>query len=273
MSRLEAAFAALRRRGEKGLIPFFAGGDPDMAVSQRLCLAAARSGADVIEVGLPFSDPLADGPVIQQANQRALRAGASAARVLELIDALRRQVAQPLVLLSYYNPLFQYGVERFLADAAAAGLDGLIVADLPFEESAEVRALAAARGIDPICLLAPTSTEERIATQVRDARGFIYCVSLTGVTGARDRLSARAAELVARVRGQTGLPIALGFGISSPAQVEAACRHADAAVVGSAIVQAAAGGYAAGGPAAAEQAVASLVAALKASLRSRPHLP
>lgn len=272
MSRIAETFAALRRRGEKGLIPFFTAGDPDLATSERICLAAAAAGADIIELGLPFSDPLADGPIIQAGNQRALRAGTTTRGTLELIARLRQKIAQPIVLLTYYNPVFRYGVERFLTAAAEAGLDGLIVPDLPFEESGELRAAAVARGIDPICLLAPTSTEARIAEQVAAASGFIYCVSLTGVTGVREQLSDRAAELVKRVRPHTDLPLAVGFGISTPEQAAAACRYADAAIVGSALVKIVGDGQDDRVPAAAalapERRVADFIASLKAAVKA-----
>lgn len=260
MSRIAETFAALRRRGEKGLIPFLTAGDPDLRTSERICLAAARAGADVIEIGLPFSDPLADGPIIQAGNQRALKGGITTAGALELVARLRERIPQPIVLLTYYNPVFRYGVERFLAAAAAAGVDGLIVPDLPFEESGDLRASAVARGIDPICLLAPTSTDARIAEQVAAARGFVYCVSLTGVTGVRERLSDRAADLVRRVRERTDLPLAVGFGISTPEQAAAACRYADAAIVGSALVRIV------GESPDPERPVADFVASLKAAV-------
>lgn len=266
MNRIEATFAALRRRGEKGLIPFFTAGDPDLATSERLCLAAAAAGADVIELGLPFSDPLADGPIIQAGNQRALAAGVTTRGVLELIERLRRQIALPIVLLTYYNPVFRYGVDAFLAAAAGAGLDGLIVPDLPFEESGPLRAAALGHGIDPICLVAPTSTDARIAEQTAAARGFIYCVSVTGVTGVRQQLSERAADLVARVRAHTSLPTAVGFGISTPEQAAEACRYADAAIVGSAIVRIVGEGTergATGGLPAVERRVSDFVRSLK----------
>lgn len=241
--RIASTFAALRERGEKAFIPYITAGDPDLATTVDLCRALARAGADLIELGLPFSDPLADGPVIQQATRRALKAGTTTDKVFDLVAALRRDPEMPraaeipIVLLTYYNPVFRYGVERFLDRAAAAGLDGLVVPDLPLEEAEELRNAAAQRGLDLILFMAPTSTDDRLAATARAAQGFIYCVSLTGVTGAREQLSDRAAELCARARRHTDLPLAVGFGISTPEQAAAMGRVADAAIVGSAIVR------------------------------------
>ncbi len=240
MSRLAERFRLLRRRGEKALLCYLTAGDPDLATTAELCRAAADAGADGLEIGLPFSDPLADGPVIQEASVRALAAGTGPRQVFELVSRVRAELELPLVLLTYFNPIYRWGVARFLGEAADAGLDGLVVADLPLEEGAEAREQARRQGIDPIAFIAPTSTAERLQATAREASGFIYCVSVTGVTGAREAVSSRVEDLVRRAREYTDVPLAVGFGISSPAQVRQVARYADAAIVGSALVRLAA---------------------------------
>jgi len=235
--RLAATFAALRERGERALVPYFTAGDPSLSVTGTLVHEAARRGADVVELGVPFSDPLADGPVIQRATQRALRAGVTLPRVLELVRELRAETAVPLVLLTYYNPLLAFGLKAFCLTAVECGIDGVIVADLPPEESEPLRVLAEPAGLDLIHLVAPTSTPDRMRTIARVSRGFLYMVSLTGVTGARAELPVELSQHLRTLRGVTTKPICVGFGISTPAQAEAVGRVADGVIVGSAIVE------------------------------------
>ena len=236
MKRLEGVFAALRRRGERALIPFFTAGDPSLPVTRQLVLEAARRGADIIELGVPFSDPLADGPVIQRATQRALAAGVTLPRVLELVREMRGDVATPLVFLTYYNPVLAFGLKAFCRTAVEAGVDGLIVADLPPEEAAPLRAEADPAGLDLIHLVAPTSTPERMRKIARATGSFIYMVSLTGVTGARAELPPDLARHLRALRGITTKPICVGFGISTPEHAALVGRFADGVIVGSAIV-------------------------------------
>lgn len=244
-NRIDARFAALRARGGKGLIPFITAGDPDLETTRRAVLAMAAAGADLVEIGLPYSDPVADGPVIQRASERSLRGGFRLAHGMELVRRLRRDLAAagagdpdlPLLFMTYYNPVLQYGLDRFAADAAAAGADGLLVPDLPLEESGPLEAACRAHGLRLIPFLAPTSTDDRIARVAASDPAFIYCVSLMGVTGARERLSDRLAGMVARIRPRTGAPLAAGFGISGPEQARAAAQSADAVIVGSAVVR------------------------------------
>jgi len=237
MSRLEETFARLRARGERALLPYFMAGDPSLAETRRLVIEAARRGADVIELGVPFSDPLADGPVIQRAGTRALAAGTTVARVLETVASLRAEIEVPLVLLTYYNPVLAFGLKAFAKTAADAGVDGTIVADMPPEESDPLSTEAAAAGLDLVYMLAPTSTPPRVRLIAKKSRGFIYVVSLTGVTGERQELPADLASQIEILRGVTTMPVCVGFGISTPAQVAAVGRIADGVAVGSAIVR------------------------------------
>ena len=236
MSRLDTTFESLRRQGRCGLVTFTTAGDPDLARSADILRALDQAGADVLEVGVPFSDPLADGPVIQRASERALRAGATLGRVLDMVGGVRSSVAAGIVLFTYANPVVRMGLSRFMARAADAGVDGVLVLDLPIEEADGLRAAAAEKGIDPIFLLSPTTTEARIRRAATLGRGFLYGISRLGVTGARDTIAAGAEPLVARIRRITNLPVALGFGISRPEHVAEVGRWADAAVVGSALV-------------------------------------
>lgn len=237
-SRIGRRLQALREAGQKTLVVYLAAGDPDPETSFALIQAVSAAGADLVELGLPFSDPLADGPVIQAATVRALRAGTTPQRVLDLVARIRAAGNEvPLAIMTYVNPLLRMGYARFCQAAAGAGLDGLIVPDLPHEEAAELRVAAREQGIDLIPLVAPTSPPERVAAIAREASGFIYCVSLTGVTGARESLSERFVPLVAEVRKQTDLPVAVGFGISNPEQAARVAQVADAVIVGSALVQ------------------------------------
>lgn len=237
MSRLERTFETLRRRGRPGLVTFTTAGDPDLERSADILRALDRSGADVLEVGVPFSDPLADGPVIQRASERALRAGATLARVLDLVAAVRSDVSAGIVLFSYANPIVRMGMAPFVERAAAVGVDGVLVLDLPIEEADGFRDRTVEAGIDPIFLLSPTTTDARIRRAAELGRGFLYGISRLGVTGARDAIATGAEALVARIRSATDLPIALGFGISRPEHVAEVGRWADAAVVGSALIE------------------------------------
>lgn len=236
MSRLTPAFDRLRAERRVGLVTYTTVGDPDVPRSGDVLLALDRAGADVLEVGIPFSDPLADGPVIQRATERALAAGATLRAALDLIGALRPRIAAPIVVFSYANPLVRMGVDTFARRAAAAGVDGVLALDLPIEEADTFRATLAAEGLDTIFLLSPTTSDARIQKAADLGRGFLYGISRLGVTGARDQVASGAEALVRRIRARTSLPVALGFGISSPAQVAEVGSYADAAVVGSALV-------------------------------------
>lgn len=239
MNRLEGLFAESRRTGRKALVVYVCAGDPDLATTERLVPALARAGADVIELGVPFSDPLADGPTIQAASQRALASGTSLIGVLELVRRLRRGgCTVPLVLFGYMNPIVRMGLAPFVATATDAGADGLLVADLPLEESFALGKLAEAAGLSLVLLAAPTTPPARLAAIGRATRGFLYFVSVTGVTGARTELPADLPAKLAEVRAATAMPVAVGFGVSTPAQAGALAAHADAVVVGSALVAA-----------------------------------
>lgn len=237
MARLQDTFARLRQEQRGGLVAYVTAGDPDAARSSRILDAVARGGADVIEVGVPFSDPLADGPVIQRATERALAAGMTLRGCLDLVRTFRTAHETPVVLFTYANPVVRMDPSAFAAEAREAGVDGVLVLDYPVEEAEPLRAPLVAAGLDPVFLISPTTTDERIRRSGELGRGFIYVISRLGVTGARDALAADVEPLLARVRSNTSLPIAVGFGISHPDHVAAACRHADAAVVGSALVQ------------------------------------
>jgi len=236
MPSIAETFARLKREGRPGLVTYVTAGDPDLARSAEILKALDRAGADVLEVGVPFSDPLADGPVIQRATERALAAGGSLRASLSLIRKVRQEVAAPIVLFSYANPLMRMGVEAFSREAASAGVQGVLVLDLPIEEAEDFDRVLAAAGLDTIFLLSPTTTDERIRKAARLGRGFLYGISRLGVTGARDRVADGAEALVRRIRSHTSLPIALGFGISRPEHVAEVGTYADAAVVGSALV-------------------------------------
>ena len=236
MSRISEVFAKLKSKGRGGFIPFITAGDPDLSVTEKLLCELARAGADIIEVGVPFSDPVADGPVIQRASERALGRGTTIRSVLDCIAAVKQQVDLPIVLFSYYNPLLQFGLERLATAASRAGVDAILVTDLIPEEAGIWTPILAANNLDPIFLVAPTTSGDRLKLIAQAARGFVYAVSRTGVTGARDDINESAESLVRRIRDLASLPIAVGFGISTSAQVREVWGYADAAVVGSAIV-------------------------------------
>ena len=237
VSRIGEAFAHLRKDRRTGLVTYVTAGDPDLQRSAAILQALDRAGADVIEVGIPFSDPLADGPVIQRATERALAAGTSLSAVLDMLERVRPTLRVPLVLFTYANPVLRMGTESFGRRAAQVGVDGVLVLDLPVEEAGEFRESMAGRGIDMIFLLSPTTTTERIRRASQLGRGFLYGISRLGVTGVRDHVAPGAEELAARIRAETSLPLALGFGISQPDHVRQIGQWADAAVVGSGLVR------------------------------------
>ena len=236
LSRIAEVFAKLKREGKKGFIPFIVAGDPDLETTGQLLVELANSGATVIELGVPFSDPMADGPVIQRASERSLQHGFGLAAVLETAAKARQRTNVPIVLFSYYNPLMQYGVVNLICDAKEAGIDGVLVTDLTIEESEEFASALRAKELDLIFLVAPTSTDLRLQAIAEKATGFVYAVSRAGVTGEQADVSAAAENLVSRVRQCFDLPVAVGFGISTAEQVAKTWAYADAAVVGSAIV-------------------------------------
>lgn len=231
MSKIKAAF-----EHGKAFIPFVTCGDPSLAVTEQLVYAMARAGADLIELGIPFSDPTAEGPVIQAANLRALTGGVTTDKIFDMVRRIRRKTAIPMVFMTYANVVFSYGTERFIHTAAQIGMDGLILPDLPYEEKAEFDPLCKRYGIDLISLIAPTS-HERIQTIAKDAHGFVYCVSSLGVTGVRSHITTDIGAMVELVKRTQDIPCAVGFGISTPAQASAMARTADGVIVGSAIVK------------------------------------
>jgi tryptophan synthase alpha chain len=235
-SRIADTFARIRAEGRAGLVTYTTAGDPDLPTSAEILRALDRAGADVLEVGVPFSDPLADGPVIQRATERALAAGGSLRASLATIEKVRSDLSAPIVIFSYANPLLRMGVDEFARRAAGAGVDGVLALDLPIEEADAFRESLAAVGLDLIFLLSPTTTDERIKRAAELGRGFLYGISRLGVTGARDRVASGAEALARRIRSHTALPIAIGFGISRPEHVAEVAAFADAAVVGSALV-------------------------------------
>lgn len=238
-NRIDEKMQALLEAGQTALVPFITIGFPDVEMSESLAQAVIESGADMLELGIPFSDPLADGPTIQMTSYRALQHGVNVDTALGTVRNLRGKGVQvPLIFMGYYNPYLHYGIERFAKNAADAGLDGMIVPDLPTEESSVFRDLCEQNGMHVIPLLAPTSTDERIAQACKGAGGFIYCVSLTGVTGARQSLASGLSELVGRIRRHTNLPVLVGFGVSRREHVEEIGKFADGAIVASALLAA-----------------------------------
>lgn len=236
MTRIKQKFHELRVTGKKAFIPFVSAGDPDLATSKQIVLSLAENGADIIELGVPFSDPMADGRTIQMSSQRALDNGVTITDILEMVKELRTTSDIPIVLFSYLNPLFRYGLERLANDAAYAGVDGVLVTDAVDQEAADISTVLNKNGLDLISLIAPTTSDERLEQIARHASGFIYAVSRAGVTGAQTETGTSARVLVERAKKLTDLPIAVGFGISTREQIEEVWKYADAAVVGSAIV-------------------------------------
>jgi tryptophan synthase alpha chain len=236
VSRISSTFAELREHNRRALIPFAMGGDPSLDATEAYLTCFAESGADLLEIGVPFSDPIADGPTNQRAAQRALANGVTLGNILELVTRLRPKVPQPIVLLSYYNPVLRFGADQFFARAASAGVDGIVIPDLPAEEGGALQAAAQPHGVDVIFLAAPTSTDARLARVAAASRGFVYCVSLTGVTGVRTALAADIGSLVDRLRRHTPLPVCVGFGVSTPDHARQVAEVADGVIVGSAVV-------------------------------------
>jgi tryptophan synthase alpha chain len=236
VGRIQNAFTQLKQQGRKGFIPYITAGDPDLLTTEQILIELAHAGATVIELGVPFSDPMADGPVIQRASERALRNSFGLQDLLDMTARARKQIDTPIILFSYFNPLFQFGLKNLARAANDAGIDGVLVTDLTPEESGELEAELRAKHLDMIFLVAPTSTDERLKLVAEHASGFVYAVSRAGVTGTRETVSTEAEKLVRRMREFTSLPIAVGFGISNVEQVRDVQRCADAVVVGSAIV-------------------------------------
>lgn len=262
MSRIAEKFAALAQRGEKALITFITAGDPDLATTEKLIPLMERAGADIIELGVPFSDPMADGPTIQLASERALAAGTTVARILAMVKSVRHHSQVPLLLMGYYNPIFVYGPEKFLADAAAAGVDGVLLVDLPPEEASAFKSMADRNGVNVIFLLTPTSDKARLDKVARFGSGFIYYVSVTGVTGARQSVASSVIDAVGEIKSKVRLPLAVGFGIADPEQAGRVARVADGVVVGSAIVKL----FETHSGKALEESVTDFVASLKAGI-------
>ena len=236
MGRIAERFAILDERGETALIPFITVGDPDIETSEALVLSMVEAGADLIELGVPFSDPIAEGPTIQRSSERSLAGGTSLNGILELVSRLRAKVEIPLILMGYANPIFAMGFERFAKLASEVGVDGIIIPDLPPEEGEKLFARCNELGVDGILLAAPTTTDKRLTKLASESRGFLYYVSLTGVTGARSELAAGVEEGVRAARGLGNIPVCVGFGISTPEQATKVAQFADGVVVGSAVV-------------------------------------
>jgi len=271
MTRIDARFAALKREGRAGLVTFVMAGDPDPDTSAAILKALPAAGADVIEIGMPFTDPMADGPAIQAAGLRALRSGQNLAKTLELVRDFRSSdIATPVVLMGYYNPIYIYGVARFLADAKAAGVDGLIVVDLPPEEDSELCLPALRAGLNFIRLATPTTDDRRLPAVLANTSGFVYYVSITGITGAAAPDAGLVVEAVRRIKRHTDLPVAVGFGVRDAASAAAIAQGAEAVVVGSALVEKVRLSLDAAGKAtlATVAAVTSLVAELAAGVRN-----
>lgn len=237
MNRIDKKFKELRSRGKKAFIAFLTCGYPDIATTKKLVLDFDKAGVDIVELGIPFSDPIADGPVIQESSVKALANKVTTADVLALVKKLRRKTDIPLCAMTYYNPVFCFGEERFLKEAKKAGLDGLIIPDLPLDEAGSLISLSHKYGIDIILFLAPTTSQERAKQIIKKARGFIYYVSLTGVTGSRSALPADLAWNLKEIKKLTGIPVCVGFGVSAPEHVRQVYKIADGAIVGSAIIQ------------------------------------
>ena len=238
MSRIQKTFSRLKKEGRKALVVYMTAGDPDLKKNEELVYAMEKDGVDLIELGVPFSDPLADGPVIQAASQRSLDHGTTLRQILTLVQKIRRRSQLPLVFMSYLNPILSYGIARFAKDAQAAGVDGVILPDVPLEEGGEISALLARHGIDVIYLLAPTSSAERKKKVSRASRGFVYFVSMTGITGSKKAVAASVKSHVRQIQAASPLPVCVGFGISTPEQAKAMADVCDGVIVGSAVVKA-----------------------------------
>ena len=258
LTRIESRFRDLRAKNAKGLIVYLTAGDPNLDATGELLLALDRAGVDVIELGVPFSDPLADGPVIQRASERALRSGTTLRKILERFPSWRQTVHAPIILFSYFNPILQYGLEKFAASAAQAGVDGALVVDLTADEAENYVRAMRAQNLDTVFLASPTSTDARLERAAQLSTGFLYLISRTGVTGERTEMASSGGLLAERARRVTSLPLAIGFGISTAAQVREVQSHADAAVVGSAVVHAIEERFAQEGPTAIEKFVRGL---------------
>jgi tryptophan synthase alpha chain len=270
-SRIDARFAALAREGRAGLVTFVTAGDPDYATSLAILNALPKAGADLVELGMPFTDPMADGPAIQASSLRALRAGQTMKKTLAVVREFRNQDdATPVVLMGYYNPIYIYGVDKFLVDAKAAGVDGLIVVDLPPEEDEELCLPALTAGLAFVRLATPTTDDKRLPAVLRNTSGFVYYVSITGITGAAAPDTSKVVAAVSRIKRHTGLPIAVGFGVRTPEHAAAIARGADAVVVGSALVEAVRASLDTDGKATGRtaRAVTELVSALAGGVRS-----
>lgn len=237
MGRIENKFSSLNSKNEKALIVYLTAGDPSLSVTKELILSLEKAGADILEIGVPFSDPTADGPVIQAASQRALKAGTTLQGVLDLVTAVRKVSEIPIVLFGYFNPIFSYGVKKFAAAASDAGVDGVLVVDLPYEEARELRDYTDAAGLDFIALVAPTTDKERLKKISADATGFLYYISITGITGTAAPQPENINRAIVKIRQITNLPIAVGFGISTPEQAREIGHFADGIVIGSAVVR------------------------------------
>jgi tryptophan synthase alpha chain len=237
MNRIEAAFRKLKAGGKKAFIPYIMAGDPDLDTTMERVLLLEACGADIIELGAPFSDPTADGPTIQRAAERALKSGTTLRKIVGLVGELRKRSNVPLIIMTYYNPILKYGEEAFVAAASAAGVDGLIIPDLPVEEAKTLTGLCRAKGISTIFLVAPTSTDDRMKRIAEASRGFVYYVSMTGITGASLSLDREFSEHIGRLREMTDRPVAIGFGISTPDNARKMAAAADGVIVGSAIVK------------------------------------
>jgi tryptophan synthase alpha chain len=269
-TRIDARFAELKKQGRSAFITFLMAGDPDPKTSLDILKALPKAGADIIEIGMPFTDPMADGPAIQAAGLRALKAGMTLRKTLELVRGFRKEdAATPLVLMGYYNPIYIYGVDKFLADARSAGVDGLIIVDLPPEEDVELCLPAMKAGLNFIRLATPTTDDKRLPAVLANTSGFVYYVSITGITGAASADTAVVGDAVARIKRHTQLPVCVGFGIRTPEAAGDIARHADGAVVGTALVDALRGSLDAEGRATAKtvNAVADLAASLAQGVR------
>lgn len=237
MSKIEEVFKDLRVKGRKAFIPYIMAGDPDLAKTEEVILFFEEVGADIVELGIPFTDPLADGPTIQRASERALKKGITLKKVLEFVKRIRRSIKIPIVLMTYYNPIFKYGEERFVKETVQYGVNGIIVPDLPPDEATDLIRFSKREGLDTVFLLAPTSTEDRVKTVARTSSGFIYYVSITGITGSRLQIDESLGESIKKIRKITDKPVCVGFGVSNPEEASRVSEIADGVIIGSAIVK------------------------------------